>query len=106
MIFPARWWHRGYFKIRSNAAYYTAQLFCTAARDMESWPNQTRSENKVMKIDTLPFKHVRDISQDIKNSWDTTYSESKFCPSKAFDGPIDPATNRHLQKDSFRKEKK
>ena len=43
VIFPARWWHRGYFHIRSNTTYYTAQLFCTAARDIDSWPNQTRS---------------------------------------------------------------
>ncbi len=57
-----------------------------------------------MKIDALPFQHVRDISEDVQNNWDTTYSESKYSPSKAFDGPIDPATNRHLQKDSFRRE--
>jgi hypothetical protein len=103
VIFPARWWHRGYFQIRSNTTYYTAQLFCTAARAIDSWPNQTRSENKDMKIDQLPFQDVRDVSHDIQNNWETTYSASKFCPSKAFDGPIDPASNRHLQKDSFRK---
>ena len=59
-----------------------------------------------MKIDDLLFEHVRDISQDVQNNWETTYSESKFCPSKAFDGPINPATNRHLQEDSFRREPK
>jgi hypothetical protein len=106
VIFPARWWHRGYFQIRLNTTYYTAQLFCTAARDIESWPNQTRLENKMMKIDELPFEHVRDVSVDLQNNWETTYSESKFCPSKAFDSPINPATNRHLQEDSFRRENK
>ena len=83
VIFPSRWWHRGYFQIRSNTTYYTAQLFCTAARAIDSWPNQTRSENKEMKIKRLPFEDVRDISHDVQNNWETTYSESKFCPSKA-----------------------
>ena len=106
VIFPARWWHRGYFHIRSNTTYYTAQLFCTAARDIDSWSNQTRSENNEMKINQLPFQDVCDVAHDIQNNWDTTYSESKFCPSKAFDGPIDPATNRHLLKDAFRREPK
>jgi hypothetical protein len=106
VIFPARWWHRGYFNIRSNRTYYTAQLFCTAARDIESWPNQTRSENNEVKIDALPFQHVCDVSKDIQNNWDTTYSGAKYNPSKAFDGPIDPASNRHLQKGSFRREPK
>ena len=64
-------------------------------------PNQTRSE-----IDALPYQHVHDVSEDVLNNWDTTYSESKYNPSKAFDGPINPATNRHLQKDSFRIEPK
>ena len=104
VIFPARWWHRGFFNISSNRTYYTAQLFCTAARDIESWPNRTRSENKELKIDTLPFHYVCDVSEDVTNNWDTTYSEQKYKPSKAFDGPIDPASNRHLEKGSFRRE--
>jgi hypothetical protein len=97
VIFPARWWHQGYFNIRSYTTYYTAQLFCTAARDRRT---------KEMKIDALPFQHVCDVSEDVKNNWDTTYSESKYRPSKTFDGPIDPASNRHLEKDSFRREHK
>jgi hypothetical protein len=106
VIFPARWWHRGYFRITSNTTYYTAQLFCTAARDINSWSNRTRSKNKEMTIQQLPFEDVREVSHDVKNHWDTTYSKSKFPPSKAFDGPIDRATNRHLQQDSFRIEPK
>lgn len=106
VLFPARWWHRGYFKIRTDTTYYTAQLFCTPAHDMDSWPNQTRSENKKMTVERLPFQDVNDVSNDVLNNWDTTYSQSKFAPSKAFDGPIDPATNRHLLKDAFRREPK
>jgi hypothetical protein len=104
VIFPARWWHRGYFAIRSERVYYTAQLFCTAAQDITSWQIQTRRENTKMKIDKLPFKQVRAVSNDIQNNWDTTYSDSKFPPSKAFDGEkVDRGTNRHLKDGAFRK---
>jgi hypothetical protein len=43
MIFPARWWHRGYFNIRSNTTYYTAQLFCTA--DNSVWLIKKSKDN-------------------------------------------------------------
>ncbi len=57
-----------------------------------------------MKIDELPFDQVCDVSHDIQNNWDTTYSDEIFCPSKAFDGEeINRATNRHLQEDEFRR---
>ena len=45
-----------------------------------------------------------DVSEDVTNNWDTTYSQHKYRPSKAFDGPIDPASNRNLKKGSFRRE--
>ncbi len=59
-----------------------------------------------MKIKRLPFQDVHDVSHDVQNIWETAYSQSKFHSSKAFDGPINPATNRHLQNDSFRREPK
>ena len=54
VIFPSRWWHRGYYEIRSEKMYYTAQLFCVAAQDPESWCNQTRKQNRNMKIGRIP----------------------------------------------------
>ncbi len=43
------------------------------------------------------------VSNDIKENWESTYSDSKFPPSKAFDGEvIDRGTNRHLRYESFR----
>jgi len=100
MLFPARWWHHGYFNIRTDSTYYTAQLFCTPSIDMGA--NQTRQKNKEMTVNQLDFEDVNDVSNDVMNNWDTTYSHLRFPPCKAFDGPIDPATNRHLQNDSFR----
>jgi hypothetical protein len=104
VIFPSRWWHRGFYEIRSEKEYYTVQLFCTAAQDPESWTNQLRKDNRNMKIGRIPVYQMNEVSNDIKDNWNTTYAESKFPPSKAFDGnKIDPGTNRHLQGDTFRK---
>jgi hypothetical protein len=56
-----------------------------------------------MKQGRLHTQDVLSVSQDIDENWDTTYADSKYPPSKAFDGVrIDPGTNRHLTHDSFR----
>ena len=103
VIFPSRWWHRGYYNIKSEFEYYTAQLFCTGAQDSESWAGHTRAKNNKMKQGRLHTQDVLSVSQDIDENWDTTYADSKYPPSKAFDGVrIDPGTNRHLTHDSFR----
>ena len=102
VMFPSRWWHRGYNEIRSEKVYYTAQLFCIAAQDPDSWSNQTRKQNRNMKIGRIPQTQMDDVSRDITQNWDVTYSETKFPPSKAFDGEIDRRTNRHLQGTTFR----
>jgi hypothetical protein len=65
VIFPSRWWHRGYYEIRSEKMYYTAQLFCVAAQDPESWCNQTRKQNRNMKIGRIPEMQMHDVSRDI-----------------------------------------
>ena len=92
------------YEIRSEKEYYTVQLFCTAAQDPESLTDQLRKDNRNMKIGRMPIYQMNEVSNDIKDNWNTTYAESKFPPSKAFDGnKIDPGTNRHLQGDTFRK---
>ena len=83
--------------------YYTAQLFCTAAQDSGSFSGHTRTQNKDMKQGKLTIEQMRSVSNDIKENWDSTYSSSKFPPSKAFDGEvIDRGSNRHLRDESFR----
>ena len=59
VLFPARWWHRGYFNIRTDTTYYTAQLFCTPAHDMD--PNQTRLKNKKMTVMMNNYIIIRQI---------------------------------------------
>ena len=83
--------------------YYTAQLFCTAAQDSASFSGHTRTQNKEMKQGKLTIEQMSSVSNDIKDNWDSTYSDSKFPPSKLFDGEvINRGTNRHLQNDAFR----
>jgi hypothetical protein len=102
-IFPSRWWHHGYYNITSEFEYYTAQLFCTGAQDGESWAGHTRTRNQSSREGRLTGEGIESFSRDIKDNWDTTYSESLYRPSKAFDGDrIDRATNRHLQDNTFR----
>jgi len=102
VLFPSRWWHKGFYNIRSDRVFYTAQLFCTAAQDPDSWSNHTRKQNRNMTMGGIAVSQMQNISTDIQNNWDTTYSESKFPPSKAFDGgKIDRSTNRHLQRNTW-----
>lgn len=103
VLFPSRWWHKRDYNIRSDKVYYTAQLYCTAAQDPDSWSNHTRKQNRNMTIGRIVVLQMHNISKDIQNNWDTTYSESKFPPSKAFDGKIDRSTNQHLQRNTFNK---
>jgi hypothetical protein len=37
LVFPSRFYHRGYCTITSNKTYYTAQLFCKAAESFNAW---------------------------------------------------------------------
>jgi hypothetical protein len=103
VVFPARWWHREYYRIQSKKVYYTAQLFCTSAQHVDSWPNWRRTDNKDMKIDELRLDQVCYVSEDIKCNWDMTYSDLKFRTSNAFGGELmNHLSNRHLQDKSFR----
>ena len=56
-----------------------------------------------MKQGELTIKQMSSVSKDIKENWDSTYSNSKFPPSKSFDGEIiNRGTNKHLRGESFR----
>jgi hypothetical protein len=79
VIFPSRWWDRGFYEIRSKKEYFTAQLFCTAAQDPDSWMSQTRKPNRNMTIVRLPQNEMLcDVAKDIQDNWDITYSVTNF----------------------------
>ena len=42
VVFPSRWYHHGYYNIKSNKVFYTAQLFAMGSYKPEAWQNITR----------------------------------------------------------------
>jgi hypothetical protein len=106
VMFPSRFFHRGYYKIMSNMTYYTAQLFCTLVRsNRESMQNVTRKFNTTIeagRIGDLSLKELRELTEDIRNNWESTYSVDKFSPAKEFGGEkIDAKKNRHIRRGMF-----
>jgi hypothetical protein len=105
VMFPSRWWHRGFYMIASEKEYYTAQLFCTSNEDGDSWANNTRSKNIDLTGGSIGKERqiVQPLSRDVQLNWDTTYSAANFKPCKMFGGEkICHKTNRHLQDGTFR----
>jgi hypothetical protein len=46
--FLSRWYHRGYYNIKSKKVFYTAQLFAMGSSSPEAWQNITRKVNRKM----------------------------------------------------------
>jgi hypothetical protein len=68
----------------------------------ESWQNITRKVNKNMIQGHLPESKLRELREDLRDNWDTTYSVNMFLPSKEFEGEkIDVRKNRHILQASF-----
>jgi hypothetical protein len=97
VVFPSRFYHRGYYRIASNKTYYTAQLFCKVLENCEAWPNVTRKVNQNMIQGCIKESRLTQLTQDIRDNWDTTYSVNFFLPVKAFNGDkINATKNRHI----------
>jgi hypothetical protein len=97
VVFFSRFYHCGYYRIASNKTYYTAQLFCKVSENREACPNVTRKVNQNMIQDCVKESRLTQLTQDIRNNWDTTYSVNVFPPAKAFDGDkINATKNRHI----------
>ncbi len=102
LVFPSRFYHRGYYRITSNKTYYTAQLFCKATESFKAWQNVTRKVNKNMIPGCIIELRLTPLTQDICNNWDTTYSVNVFPPAKAFDREkINATKNRHTPSGMF-----
>ncbi len=72
LVFPSRFYHRGYYRITSNKTYYTAQLFCKATESFKAWQNVTRKVNQDMipgrsriEVDTTHARHTRQLGHNI-----------------------------------------
>ncbi len=96
VVFPSRWFYHGYFNIRSDKVFYTAHLFTMGSSKPEAWQNIARKVNKnVIQGHLLESK--LELIEDLRDSWDTTYSVNLFPPSKEFEGEkIDVRKNRHI----------
>ena len=102
VVFPSRFYHRGYYWISSNMTYYTAQLFCKISDNAEACQNVTRKVNQITIQGRVEESWLVQLTQDIRHNWDTTYSVNKFQPAKAFDGDkIDATKNRHILRAMF-----
>ena len=79
-----------------------SQLFCKISDNPEAWQNVTRKVNQSTMQGRVEESWLAQLTQDICNNWDTTYSVNAFPPAKAFDGDkIDATKNRHILRVMF-----
>jgi len=70
---------------------------------MDTSSRNTRTQNVELKEGKVAMEQMMGLSDDLYNNWDSTYSDSKFRPSKAFNGEvIDTSNNSHLRQETFR----
>ncbi len=63
----------------------------------ETWQNITRKVSGNMIQSHAAESKLRELAEDLRDNWDTTYSVNLFPPSKEFEGKkIDVTKNRHI----------
>ncbi len=82
VVFPSRWYHHGYYNIKSNKIFYTAQLFAMGSCSPEAWQHITRKANRNMIQGHVAESKLRELTEDLHDNWDTTNSVNMFPPSK------------------------
>ncbi len=103
-MFPSKSWHHGYFNDKSNKHFITAQLFAkpTISEDTERFccsfnVGQQKIITGQLGTTLGEYATVKDLSDDLLENWDTTYSAIDYSPPKMFGGmPIDRKSNRQL----------
>lgn len=102
--FPALWWHHGYYMVDSGKTFYTAQLFATPKSDRGAKTRLTRNNTKHQNYEAgnIEESQLTNLTQDLFDNWDTTYSADKFPPAKKFQGiKVDRGKNRHILYDQI-----
>jgi hypothetical protein len=69
----------------SNPTRYS-QLFVMGSSKPEAWQNITRKVNGDMIQVYVAESKLRELTEDLRDNWDTTYSVNLFPPSKEFEG--------------------
>ena len=103
-MFPSKIWHHGYFNDESNKHFITAQLFAkpTISEDTERFSrsfNVGQQEIITGQLGTTlgEYAIVKDLSDDLLENWDTTYSAIDYPPLKMFgEMPIDHESNQQI----------
>jgi hypothetical protein len=68
----------------------------------EAWQNITRKVNRNMIQGHIAESMLRELTQDLRDNWGTTYSVNMFPSSKEFEGDkIDVTKNRHILRANF-----
>ncbi len=102
VVFPSRWYCHGYYNIKPDKVFYTAQLFTMGSSSPEAWQNITCKVNRNMIEGCVAESKLRALTEDLRDNWDTTYSVNMFPPSKEFEGEkIDVTKNRHILRAKF-----
>jgi hypothetical protein len=68
----------------------------------EAWQNITCKVNANMIQGHVAESQLRELTGDLHDDWDTTYSVDLFLPTKEFEGEkIDVTKNRHILQANF-----
>ncbi len=68
----------------------------------EAWQNITCKVNENMIQGHVTESQLRELTEDLHDNWDTTYSVDLFPPTKEFEGEkIDVNKNRHILQANF-----
>ncbi len=107
VVFPSRWYHHGYYNIKLDKVFYTAQLFAMESSKPEARQNISRKVNRNMIEGHVAESKLRELTEDLRENLDTTYSVNMFPPSKEFEGEkIDVTKNRHILRANFGSEQR
>jgi hypothetical protein len=89
----------------SNPTRYSTQhnFFATGSSKPEAWQNITCKVNMNMIQGHVAQSKLKELTEDLHDNWDTTYSVNMFPPpSKEFEGEkIDVTKNRHILRANF-----
>ena len=90
--------------VHSGKTFYTAQLFATPNCDLGATSRGKRNHPQVQSYHAgnVQESQLKNLTQDLFDNWDTTYSADKFTPAKYFQGAkVDREKNRHILYDQI-----
>jgi hypothetical protein len=68
VMFPSKWYHHGYYNIKSDKVFYTAQLFAMGSSKPEAWQNKTCKVNENMIQGHVAESKLREPTEDLRDN--------------------------------------